>query len=476
MSPWRLGRAVALGAVAVVTAVAAGCGAARSHTTTSADAADPGVTATVAATAVPSATQGRARRIILIIGDGMGFNQVVAGSDYRYGKPGRAAFESFPVTAAVSTYSLGGSYDPAAAWRSFAWVEHDPTDSAAAATAMATGQKTYDAAIGVDRAGRPIQDVVEVAEREGRSTGLVTSVPISHATPAGFAAHERNRTSYSAIARDLLKGSALDVLMGAGHPLYDNGGHRARADYRYVGGSMTWSDLKGGRLRNDADGDGDSDRWVLVESKTRFGEIARGVNVPRRVAGIARVRETLQQRRPGSTSTPFSSAPNRGVPTLATMALGALNVLERDPDGFFLMIEGGAGDWASHKRQKGRLIEEQLSLDDTVKAVATWVDAHGGWSDTLVVVTADHETGYLTGPDSGQFARGPVWRPIVSRGLRHVPAMAFHTDVHTNSLVPLYARGSGAERFGGVADQIDPRRGRYLDNTEIHTVLLDVMQ
>ena len=188
--------------------------------------------------------------------------------------------------------------------------------------------------------------------------------------------------------------------------------------------------------------------------------------------GIAPIFRTLQQEREGDEqSDPFYIPLIPTVPTLREMSLAALNVLDDDPDGFFLMIEGGAVDWAGEENQPGRLIEEQISFNKSVEAVVEWIEIHSRWEDTLLIVTSDHETGYITGPGSGkELLDGDLsktWKPLVNRGKGKVPDMEWHNDYHTNSLVPLYAKGCGSERFAALADEKDPVRGFYLDNTEI---------
>lgn len=155
---------------------------------------------------------------------------------------------------------------------------------------------------------------------------------------------------------------------------------------------------------------------------------------------------------------------NAGVPTLDVMARGALNVLDNDDDGFFLMVEGGAIDWAGHANQSGRLIEEQADFNATVDAVCEWVEKNSTWSETLLIVTDDHETGYLTGTKG-------VYDAVQSNGEGRMPTMAWNSGDHTNQLVPLFAKGMGAELFKKVADQADTIRGRYMDNTEIPLVI-----
>lgn len=150
------------------------------------------------------------------------------------------------------------------------------------------------------------------------------------------------------------------------------------------------------------------------------------------------------------------------VPTLEEMTKAALNVLDDDPDGLFLMVERGAVDSASHRYRKGRMIEEQIVFDKTVASVVDWVHRNSNWGETLLIVTSDHETGYLTGPGSD-----PTWEPIVNFGTEILPGMEWHSGEHTNSLVPFFAMGDAARLFLSYADEDDPVRGRYIDNTEL---------
>ena len=158
------------------------------------------------------------------------------------------------------------------------------------------------------------------------------------------------------------------------------------------------------------------------------------------------------------------------MPTLEEMSRAALNVLGDDTDGLFLMIEGGAVDWASHGNSSARMIEEQIDFDNSVRAVMDWVQENSNWGETLLIVTGDHETGYLTGPDSG-----PTWTPIMNNGAGNLPGMEWHSGDHTNSLIPLYAKGDAARRFRGHADEYDPVFGTYVDNTELAEVLFWTM-
>lgn len=416
------------------------------------------------------------RNIILMIADGCGFNHLSAASLWQDDAELFPAWGDLPVRLAVSTYAEGGGYDPATYWAS--GPEGMPvTDSAAAITALTTGHKTRNGRLAMAADGTPLTTLVEAMERGGRSTGVVTSVPFAHATPAGCAVNARKRSAYLDISRDMLTRGPLDVIMGAGHPLHDQQGRTTvDTDYRYVGGADTWQALLAGTSGGDADGDGWPDPWTLVQDAEAFAALTTG-QAPARVVGVARVRETLQQQRPGDPSAaPFSEPPLAGVPTLPEMALGAINVLDADTDGFFLMIEGGAVDWAAHDHQPGRLIEEVVGFAGAVAAVRAWIETHGGWSENLLIITADHETGYLSGPAPVD-GPDPACRArlaLVPRGKGQVPEMRFNGLDHTNALVPLFAAGLGSETLAGRAPGHDPGRGAYLDNTDLGALLQEL--
>lgn len=400
------------------------------------------------------------KNVIVMISDGWGYNQILATDYFTDGKANTQVYESFPTQVSMSTFSQG-SYDPATIWDDFNNLKTDPTDSAAAGTAMSTGEKTYDAAIGVDLGEQEMTHISEVFESMGRSTGVVSTVEFSHATPASFIAHDANRNNYAAIANDMIYQSSADVIIGCGNPDYDNDGNEASNSTRYVGGDATWADLSDGTVTgNDANGDGTADEWTVIQSKSEFESLTTGAT-PDRLIGIPEVYQTLQQSRSGDRSgAAYEVALNDNLPDLATMSQVALNVLDNNEDGFFLMIEGGAIDWAGHGNQSGRLIEEQEDFNLAVEAVCDWVEQNSSWSDTMLVVTGDHETGYLTGTEG-------VYDQVSNNGAGIMPTMAWNSGSHTNQLIPLFAKGAGAEIFKKLADQVDPIRGKYLDNTEI---------
>ncbi|OEU60378.1 MAG: alkaline phosphatase [Desulfuromonadales bacterium C00003094] len=415
-----------------------------------------------AATTVPT------KNVIIMISDGMGYNHSEAASFYASGRKNSQAYTGFPVRLAMSTHAVTGGYDGELIWSRFPEALKGATDSAAAATAIASGQKTYRGTIGMvpgeDGTLRPVENLVERAEKLGKASGLVTSVPFAHATPAAFVVHNPKRKNFLEISTDMLRDSALEVLIGCGHPFYDRNGRQLNAarTFKSVGDKDTWMALQAGTLGGDADGDGQVDPWSLIERRTDFQKLAVGPT-PQRLLGIPQVAKTLQQGRSGDPhARPYAVPLLTTVPNLTELTRAALNVLDNDPDGLFLMIEGGAVDWASHDNQSGRMLEEQLDFDRTVAAVVRWVETHSSWDETLLIVTGDHETGYLTGPGSD-----PDWQPLVNRGRNQLPGMEWHSDYHTNSLIPLYAKGRGSERLLRMVQGHDPVRGSYVDNTAV---------
>lgn len=291
------------------------------------------------------------KNVIVMISDGCGYNHVEATDYYEAGRKKAQAYDSFPVRAGMSTYEyekvdgvptlLG--YDPLQAWSDFDYVRSHPpdgggyTDSASAATAMSTGTKTLNGRIGVDIDGNPLKHVAESAEERGIATGVVTSVQWSHATPAGFVAHNISRNDYAAIAREMIEDSATDVIMGCGNPGYDNDGlPQAPTEYKYVGGEATWDALVAGTAGNgtDADHNGKADdAWKLIQTRAEFQALMNG-KAPKRVCGVPQVSSTLQQSRDGDGyADPYVVPLTESVPTLTEMTRGALNVLDNDRDG-----------------------------------------------------------------------------------------------------------------------------------------------
>ena len=468
-----------------------------------------GVVLAVAAAAIllTADTAWAAKNVILMITDGGGCNTWLATSLYQgklgkqvYDRPGWQHF-------ACSTYPLNMSkkptgdqtqdrtliYDPLKAWDTsaiqfkkttgfagYAYLTTTYTESAAAATAMATGRKTNNMAINWSNDNRPMRglSIAEIAKAHGKSTGVITTVEWSDATPAALGgAHNVNRNNHAQIANEMLGGGWLDVIMGGGNPDFDNNGRPLppgmKRDYQWVGGNDTWTALKQGKRG-----------WKLIESKADFEALTSGPTPPK-VVGTAQVAKTLQEQRGNLTADlmthlvtpherPFEIPFNQNVPSLATMTKAAIHCLDGNPKGFYLMIEGGAVDWANHANQPERMIEEQVDFVKAVEAVVDWVDKHGNWDDTLLILTADHESGMIWGPKSDKAA----FEPLEDRGPGHLPGMRYNSHWHTNSLVPLYARGCGSGRFAELVRGTDPKAaavwrfsGKYIDNTDIFTVM-----
>jgi len=421
------------------------------------------------------------KNVILMISDGQGIGNIMA-ADFYTGK--KAVYEFFPVKYLVTTYCSNGSYNPGQAWKSFDAHKNNPTDSAAAATAMATGVKTDPGLLGKTPELKNIKNIVEIAENLGKATGVVTSVEFSHATPAGMVAHSNSRKNFEDIARYMIYESGLDVIMGAGHPFYDDDSEKKiwLSEYKYVGGEDVYKDLTAAAGAKAVDGK----NWKYIESVEDFEKAASGAEKSPKLLGLARVSTTLQQSRKGDPWKADFTTRNKTVPTLAIMAKAAINTLSLNNRGFFLMIEGGAVDWANHANQKGRAIEEEAEFNGAVESVVEWVTQKSSWDETLLIVTADHETGYIWGTESNEFVL------VKDRGAdstsKRMPEMFYHSKNHSNTPVPLYAKGKGSDFFKAMIDgndaffanliaSFDPDfTGNYIDNTDIFRVMNSAMQ
>jgi alkaline phosphatase len=332
----------------------------------------------------PPGSGGEAKNIILFIGDGMGFEQVKAAGMYASGASGTLSFESFPYSGSVSTTNAEGG----------------TTDSAAAATAIATGIKVSNGVISMEIPGNglPIRTILEFLKAKGKSTGLVTTTFITHSTPAAFGAHVPERDRYDDIASGYLDRSRPEVLFGGG---------------RYI---------------------------------TREAAKNAGYTVVVDRAGLMALepeRETMVSGQFGADHMPFESDGLGGLPGLSEMTQVALRILDNDPDGFFLMVEGGRIDHACHANDIQRAVRETLEFSNAVARALAWSK---GRSDTLIVVTADHETGGL--------------RVLKNNGAGVPPAVEWSTAGHTPVDIPVYAWGANAEAISGIRE-----------NTEIHEVL-----
>lgn len=403
-----------------------------------------------------------------MIGDGMGFEQMQTTLFYN-GNSDNNIWIDFPVQLAAATFNAGISYDPHLAWKEKDYVMSGYTESAAAATAIATGHKTKVNHIGISEQGVPLTNLIQLATLHSKSTGVVTSVPFNHATPAGFTAHNPSRLNYGEIAREMILFSHATVIMGCGHPEYDNNGFKQDfQNFKYLYDERVWEALTDQKSEylidgvrfcvQDIDGDLIPDPWTFSDRKSDLYDIVNQQYQPKRLFFLAPAFETLSQLRDGQSDVPFDIPVNSNIPSLSEMSMAALSLLNQDEDGFFLMIEGGAIDWACHDNDLVRLIEEQTEFEKTISTVIQWLHDNKLWNETLLIVLADHECGYL----SGGFDDNLGFLHISDNGAKNLPGVQFLSTDHTNHLVPFFARGFGSHVFSLMTDGFDPVRGKYL--------------
>lgn len=417
------------------------------------------------------------KNVIILIGDGMGYAHVEAASYYRFGTGQGQGYWDMQLLG-MSTFSTNNEtgYIPEAAWDDFDYVKESATDSAAAGTAISTGYKTANGRIGVDPENSQLPHIMDDAERMGKATGVVSTVHFAHATPASFVARNESRGNIEEIAHEMLWESKVDLIIGAGHPWFDESGKQVGGlvprifdtplSYERVGGLESWQHLLTGKPAQDADGDGTPDAWNMVMSREQIQELATAEN-PGRVLGVLPVHSTIQSSRSGDPeANPYEVPMLQTTPTMKEIVAAALNVLSQDEDGFVLMAEGGAIDWVSHGNYSGRLIEEQVDFDLAAEYAIQWVEENSSWDETLLVITSDHECGYLTGIGSD-----PTLMPITNRGIGVEPGMEWHSGGHTNMLVPFFVQGAGTDALLEAKVGIDPRHGDYIDNTTLANVL-----
>lgn len=469
----------------------------------------------------PAAAQDRPKNIIIMIADGAGYNMLAA---TRLWRGGPLAVDSPGFTQlAQSTYPLrtGNSavagaeglaqdplarYDSARAWDTrplsgpsrvlrferfpaafagYEWARATYPDSANTATAMATGVKSYNNAINVDGNGQPLLSLAEVARSAGRLAGVVTTVQLGDATPAAFGgAHSTSRGNRQQIVQEMFASGTLDVIGGTGNPDFDNDGRPRVPNYRWFSEGM-WQDLKAGTNLSGVQGQGAP--WTLVSAREEIAAIAQGARpAPARLAMVIRADEGHQSYRAcegcdRATMRPYEGSRLDSSPSLTDLAMAALARLSGGDKGFYLMVEGGAVDRAMHANFLGRAIEEYDEFDAAVRAVVAWIerpDTAADWSNTLLVVTADHDH-HLHGPDG---ERVP-FAGLVNRGAGQLPGHRWFAATHSNFAVPLHVRGAGADRIAAAAveeDRFQDRegrtfgRGRMTDQAELGRLLLEL--
>ena len=334
------------------------------------------------------------KNIVLIIGDGMGPQQV--GLLLAYARQAPHSILSARTTAfdrILEQGRLGLSLTHAAGTL--------VTDSAASATQLATGLLAGSEMIGLDRLGNPQENIIEKAKHLGKATGLVSDTRITHATPAAFAAHQTHRSLENEIAEDLLR-TGPDVMFSAGLNYW----------------IPQQANVKDSRLHKELAALTGHDDDLVSQRKDEKNLLRQALD-----KGYALVFDKRQmQRTQGRTLGLFAGVamPNgivetrtkhdagRTEPTLAEMSVKALEILSKNEQGFFLMIEAGQIDWAGHRNDTGLLLHEMLRMDETLHRVLDWADRR---DDTLIIVTADHETGGFGFSYSGVNIPRPSYLP-----------------------------------------------------------------
>ena len=288
------------------------------------------------------------------------------------------SFERFPITGLVKTYSKS----------------HKITDSAAGGTAIATGHKTNNGMIGMNSDSIPVPSILEILSEKGMKTGVIATSYITHATPASFVAKNINRNNYEEIAMDFAQSDKVDLLIG--------------------GGKKHFTERKDGVNLIDK----------MVSEGWNYYDTLININENDKIIILA-------------SNDHLPSYPTRGnfLPDASALALEKLS---KNENGFFLMIEGSQIDFAAHDSDSTYLVNEMHDFDNTINKVLDFAEKDG---NTLVIVTADHETGGLTMIDpNGRYTE---------------TYFKFSTGSHSPLLVPLFAFGPGSENFSGIMENTD---------------------
>ncbi len=345
----------------------------------------------------PTAVKTPVKNVIFLIGDGMGLAQVSKAIQQRE-EP--LNIESANYIGLIKTSSSKQAI----------------TDSAAAATAFSTGVKTYNGAVGLDANGGSKKTLLELLAEKGYATGLIATSGITHATPASFYAHVESRQKYYSIAEELVD-APVSLFIGGAEDHFDNrvDKNRGRPDNRDLVKEMA---AKGVTFISALD--------ELEKASGRVGYFTAD-NHPESVG-------------------------NGRSDYLAESIQPSIGFLQRQSKtGFFMMAEGAQIDWGGHANDIDYTISELYDFDKAVGAAMKFAKNDG---NTLVLITADHETGGLTLPAGDTKSDEPYSQA----------GHAFSSSGHTSVMVPVYAYGKGAEAFAGV-----------YENTEIYNKLLSVM-
>ncbi|NMG20146.1 alkaline phosphatase [Brasilonema bromeliae] len=376
------------------------------------------------------------------------------------------------------------------------YIKWSYPDSANTATTLYTGVKSYNNAIGVDIFEQPLETILTTANLQGKSTGLVSSVPIDHATPGAAAASVNRRTKYDDefpnldnILQQELRIYQPTVLLGGGHPLSTPGnplpeGVEPPRTNEFITES-TYKELSSNPTNNIYD-------YTFLErgadAAAKLAEIAGAVdpNKGDRLLGLYGARgqngnlpvssangdysttgldnfsvfstqgknpDTKRPLLPGETDESFIAREVNENPTLKDLTNAALEVLGKDQDGFWLMVEGGDIDWSAHDNNIDNLIGTVLDFDKAITSTINWIENNGGWEDNLLIVTADHDHYLTLNPNYPSLVRSLGGQALTDLD---TPTEAGHfwgsdSNVkygwgsHSNRPVPVYYQGAESE-------------------------------
>ncbi len=324
------------------------------------------------------------KNVILMIGDGMGPQQVGLLEEYARRAP-NSIYNNKGNKTALSKIADAGQMGLSLT-APFGSNGSLVVDSACSATQLATGIAAGSEMIGLDSDGNIVQTILEKAKSLGKATGLISDVRITHATPAAFAAHQAHRSFEDKIAEELIESGNVDVLLSGGARVF------LPADIKENAASQQlMSDLGASSSIYKKSKRKDS-RNLILEAKDNHGYSLAFDNAQlQKVTGdkvLGLFANSIMS--DGIAYHACKAANTCTQPSLREMTLTALDILSKDEDGFFLMIEGGQIDWAGHINDAGWMLHELVKFDEAVEAVYEWAKDR---EDTLVVVTADHETG-----------------------------------------------------------------------------------
>ncbi|MBQ9813450.1 MAG: alkaline phosphatase [Thermoguttaceae bacterium] len=463
---------------------------------------------------VANADEPQAKNVILFIGDGMGYNSDIMGSYWRTGKEFGLAYQKFPVKGAAATFCVHKHSNGVAEWNideDFGYVPKEfwkgpggagyrhtnteTTDSAASATAINSGQKTLGGRLNISMTGEKLENFADKNYKAGRSVGVVTSTQISHATPAGASAHNDNRGNYEQISQEQINDLPLTVLMGSGHPVYSSGKKRDKSadelDYKFVGGREVWDQVS----KNEG-----YKGWTFIDDRADFAALAantpdKKADLPKKVLGVARTTGDMQPidgdaDDPESMIEKFGKETVEAIPSLTEMTVGALNVLAQNDKGFYLMVEGANIDHANHGNNAPNSCLEHAGFSKAIDAAIEWVEKYSSWDETIMIVTSDHETGQIWGAgtfddanDDGKFKEKDddtfnEFEPVPETDKGEVPEVQYMTTGHSNSLVPVYIKGAGADNYAKFVRGEDEKAGemwkfdgKFIYNSDIFNIM-----